>query len=151
MIKETITYAELAKRVGDMVLFNNHSEFNEFWWQGIYDATPLRERWLEILDNENTEGMSDEEREQYFDDHGHASALDSEIYQTYHITRGGAEYLLNHTHEIVSYCEELDAFLWHITHYGTSWEGVHADFYDFSDEDDHEYIDINSADKYMVG
>lgn len=149
MIKETISYSDLAKRVGDCVLFNNHSQFNEFWYEGIYDHTPLRELHNEEIDNENTEGMTDDECEEYFDTHGHANALDSDIYQTYHITKSGAEYLLNHTSEIVSYCEKLDAFLWHICHYGTSWTHVHTYVYNFSDEENHEHIFIDEADTYM--
>jgi hypothetical protein len=151
MKTESISYTTLAERVGDMVLFNEHAKFNEFWFNGIYDGTPLRERHNEAIDNDNTEGMTNEEREEYFDTHGHYTALDTDIYQTYHITAQGAQYLLNHTAEIVSYDEEQEAFLWHITHWGTSWSGVHTTLYTFDDEPEHEYIDINKADKYMIG
>lgn len=156
MTKEMISYAELAKRVGDCVLFNNHNAHNEQWYETIY-MQPLLEDALIAQDAETQEymekGISEstddaerakltEELEEWKEQGERASVLDSDIYQTYHITRGGAEYLLNHTSEVVSYDESLDAYLWHIGHYGTSWDGVYTTFHDYTDEVDHEYMDI---------
>lgn len=140
MKTEQISYSELARRVGDCVLFNNHNAHNEQWYETIY-MQPLLEKALDDENNELMEGLTDEEKDAYEP----KTVLDTDIYQTYHITRSGAEYLLNHTSQIVSYDESLDAYLWHITHYGTSWSGVHTTFYDFSDESDHEYIDIQKC------
>ena len=140
MKTEQISYAELAKRVGDCVLFNNHNAHNECWYEAIY-LQPLLEQVIDAENNENMEGLTEEERENY----EYRTVLDTEIYQTYHITRGGAEYLLNHTSEMVSYDEALDAYLWHISHWGTSWSGVYTTFHDYSDESDHEYLDISNV------
>ena len=58
----------------------------------------------------------DEETEEYYD-----------IYQWYIISGYGAEILQDCTNEIVYYHEELDIYLWAITHWGTSWDYVFTD------------------------
>lgn len=50
-----------------------------------------------------------------------------EIYQYYIITDRGAEILSEMTNEIVFYNEELDMYVWGVTHYGTSWDYVLTD------------------------
>ena len=40
------------------------------------------------------------------------------------ITQRGYGFLSRNTDEIVYYCEELDIYLWSITHFGTSWDYV---------------------------
>lgn len=50
-----------------------------------------------------------------------------EIYQYYIVSDRGAEFLCNHTNEIVYYNAELDIYLWAITHYGTAWNYVLTD------------------------
>lgn len=52
---------------------------------------------------------------------------DGDIYQYYIITDPGFELLKDLTDEIVYYNEELDMFLWCITHFGTSWDYVLTD------------------------
>jgi hypothetical protein len=47
-----------------------------------------------------------------------------EIYQSYIISNNGAELLKKYTDEIVQYHEDLDVYVWHITHFGTPWTGV---------------------------
>jgi hypothetical protein len=130
MKKTTISYSELAKRVGDCILFNNHNANNEQWYETIY-LQPLLQEKLDELDEENEVGEDDD----------HASVLDIEIYQSYHITRSGAEYLLNHTSEVVSYDETLDAYIWHISHFGS----VYTTFTDYSDDNDYDYLYIDEV------
>lgn len=50
-----------------------------------------------------------------------------EVYQYYIITYEGARILKDLTDEIVYYHEELDMYLWGITHFGTSWDYVLTD------------------------
>lgn len=50
-----------------------------------------------------------------------------EIFQYYIIDDNGADILMRETNEIVFYSEELDMYLWGITHYGTSWDYVLTD------------------------
>lgn len=47
-----------------------------------------------------------------------------EIFQWYIISDSGADLLMRETSEIVYYNEELDMYLWGVTHYGTSWDYV---------------------------
>lgn len=50
-----------------------------------------------------------------------------EVYQYYIITDSGARFLSDFTDELVYYNQELDIYLWGITHYGTSWDYVLTD------------------------
>ena len=50
-----------------------------------------------------------------------------EIFQYYIISDNGAEILKNWTNEILFYNEELDMYVWGVTHYGTSWSYVLTD------------------------
>ena len=50
-----------------------------------------------------------------------------EIFQYFIISDNGAEILKNWTNEIVFYNEELDMYVWGVTHYGTSWSYVLTD------------------------
>ena len=49
-----------------------------------------------------------------------------EIYQYYIVSSQGAE-ILKEINEIVFYNEELDMYIWGVTHYGTSWSYVLTD------------------------
>jgi hypothetical protein len=50
-----------------------------------------------------------------------------EIYQYYIISSSGAELLQFWTDEIVYYNEELDMYVWGVTHWGTAWDYVLTD------------------------
>lgn len=61
-----------------------------------------------------------------------------EIYQYYIVSDNGAE-ILKEINEIVFYNEELDMYVWGVTHWGTSWDYVLTDIkcnvpYNFDDE-----------------
>ena len=101
-----ISYTELAKRVGDMVLCNEIATFGDYL---------ILENGSEI-ENENKDDVT------YKD-----------IYQYYIITEGGADYLKEYTDEIVYYHEKLDLYVWGITHFGTSWDYVNTDIKDNHD------------------
>lgn len=93
-----LDYRTLAKIVGDCVL-NNY----------IYEYAGYENWQLESGEEENEDG--------YFYD----------VYQYYIITYSGARFLERYTDEIVYYNEELDMYLWGITHFGTSWDYVLTD------------------------
>lgn len=61
-----------------------------------------------------------------YEDWDLVSGIDNydDIYQEYVITEGGYEFLEKYTDEIVYYNEELDVYLWCVTHFGTSWDYV---------------------------
>ena len=93
-----LDYLALSKIVGDCVLNNNIFEYVGY------------ENWeLENGEEENADG--------YFYD----------VYQYYIITYNGARLLGEFTDELVFYNEELDMYLWGITHFGTSWDYVLTD------------------------
>lgn len=140
MKKITVSYEELARRVGDMILANHlPNEIDEEWWCGIVEQPLMRER-LDEIDEENE---VDEDGE-------HATVTDFEVYQTYIITERGAEYLFNHTSEMISYGEKLGLWFWHVSHWGTSWSGVHTEIVDNIDYDTAVFGTENMV-KYSIG
>lgn len=50
-----------------------------------------------------------------------------DVFQHYIIPRAGAEILSELTDEIVYYNEDLDIYMWCVTHFGTSWDYVLTD------------------------
>ena len=93
-----LDYLTLSKIVGDRVL-NNY----------IYQETGYENWQLESGEEENEDGYP------------------YDIYQYYIITASGAQFLEDYTDEIVFYNEDLDMYLWGITHFGTSWDYVLTD------------------------
>lgn len=93
-----LDYQTLARMVGDCVLNNYIFEYGGY------------ENWA--LEN----GMEEDE-DGYF----------NEVYQYYIISNDGARLLKDLTDEIVFYHEELDMYLWGITHFGTAWSHILTD------------------------
>lgn len=54
------------------------------------------------------------------------NSYNTEIYQYYIVSSRGAE-ILKKINEIVFYNEELDMYVWGVTHFGTSWDYVLTD------------------------
>lgn len=54
------------------------------------------------------------------------NSYDTECYQYYIVSDNGAE-ILKEANEIVFYNEELDIYVWGVTHWGTSWDYVLTD------------------------
>lgn len=94
-----IDYATLAKSF-DSVLANNI--ISKTWDVGCWDTINGTEY--------------DEENDSYID-----------IFQYYIISDNGASVLQDYTNEIVFYNEELDLYVWGVTHWGTSWDYVLTD------------------------
>lgn len=107
-MKTTITYSELARRVGDIFLLNNIPELTPDWYESIENYTPMSE-------NEEGELVEDYDNGDY-----------PEIMQWYAITESGYDYLKRNTSEIIGYSGPLDTHYWCITHFGTSWSYVHT-------------------------
>lgn len=97
----TITYSELARRVGDIFLLNNIPNVTPDWYENIENYQTI-----------NSDGEYDEEGDY------------PEIYQWYAITQSGYEYPQRNTSEIIGYSPELDTYYWCITHFGMSWDYV---------------------------
>lgn len=50
-----------------------------------------------------------------------------EVFQWYIVSSSGAEMIQEYTDEILYYHEELDIYLWGVTHWGTGWDYVLTD------------------------
>ena len=51
----------------------------------------------------------------------------TDVYQYFIISDNGAQILKDYTDELVWYNEELDIYVWGVTHFGTSWDYVLTD------------------------
>ena len=77
-----------------------------------YEITELKDKIKEL-----EEEIEELEEEQDYTD---------EIYQYYIVSDNGAR-ILEEINEIVFYNEELDMYVWGVTHYGTAWSYVLTD------------------------
>lgn len=109
---ERISYADLAKRVGDCIL-NNELQTQ---LGGEYE--------FELVNGEDTYCYKHEDKDECAKNDHECDYEHYDVYQTYIVSTDGADYLKRRTNEIVYYCEKLELYLWGITHFGTSWSGV---------------------------
>jgi DNA repair exonuclease SbcCD ATPase subunit len=128
-----VDYATLAKAF-DAVLNNDIMQKTAdigYWEQesGFIDNSAeieeLENQIAELEDDEANEEKVAELEEQIKEleeeqDYYH------EIYQYYIVSDNGAE-ILKRFNEIVFYNEELDMYIWGVTHWGTSWDYVLTD------------------------
>lgn len=92
-----LDYYTLSKIVGDSILNNSIMPYIGFYEWEIVNGC-----------EENEEG--------YY-----------EVYQYYIVSDAGAEFLQEYTDEILYYHNDLDMYVWGITHFGTSWDYVLTD------------------------
>ena len=134
-----VDYRTLAKAF-DGVMVNDIIEKTNgvigYWEQesGMIDNSDkieeLQERIEELmLDNDNDENT--EEIEALQDEINELeeeqdNSYGADIYQYYIVDYSGAE-ILKECNEIVFYNEELDMYVWGVTHFGTSWDYVLTD------------------------
>lgn len=85
----------------------------------IVDNYVLNNNIFEYVGYENWELVSGKEENEDGDFY--------EVYQYYIIGYHGYLFLSEYTDELVFYNEELDMYLWGITHFGTSWDYVLTD------------------------
>lgn len=50
-----------------------------------------------------------------------------EVFQWYIVSDSGAQIIQDYTNEILYYHDELDIYLWGVTHWGTGWDYVLTD------------------------
>jgi len=114
-ITKRISYAELSDRLDDYILCNNIQQADDELIDNLHNGSP---EYCYIHDELTECAEHDEDCEyEYYD-----------IYQSYLISPSDAEYLSRHTDEIIYYSPLLDLYVWGVTHFGTSWSGVHLDF-----------------------
>ena len=133
-----VDYGTLAKSF-DAVLNNDiiQKTYDIGYWEqesGMVDNTEeieeLQEQIEELmLDNENDEHT--EEIEELQDkinelEEEQENSYNEECFQYYIVSDNGAE-ILKEINEIVYYNEELDMYVWGVTHFGTAWSYVLTD------------------------
>lgn len=112
---ETVSYRELARRVGDIILNNQ-----------LRSATSSEFGDWELVNGADSSCYIHEYKEECLKEYHKCEYESTDTYQDYIITDSGADYLKRNTNEIIRYNEKLDVYLWGITHYGTSWDSVHT-------------------------
>lgn len=100
---KTINFIELTDRLNGVYLFNKAPELDP----EIYDNIINGSLWYNE-DDEEDDTLKD-------------------IFQWYLITPSDAEYLKDHTDELVFYSDVLDQYVWGVTHFGTPWDNVTLD------------------------
>lgn len=139
-----VDYATLSKAF-DGVLNNNiiQKTYDIGYWEqesGFVDNSEeiaeLQERIDELmLDNDNDEHTEeiDELQDEINELEEEQDNMD-DIFQYYIVDDNGAR-ILKEINEIVFYNEELDMYVWGVTHYGTSWSYVLTDIKIVLDEE----------------
>ena len=87
--------------------------------------TKLQKELNSLLKNNSIEGLKKQLKE--LEELEDLASSEDEVYQWYIISDNGASILKDWTNEIVYYNDELDLYLWGVTHYGTSWDYVLTD------------------------
>lgn len=85
----------------------------------------LREKMEELDADENSSEYK--ALEEKIDDLESMTENYYDVFQYYIISSQGAAILADYTDEIVWYNEDLDMYVWGVTHYGTSWDYVLTD------------------------
>lgn len=130
-----VDYGTLAKAF-DAVLNNDiiQKTYDIGYWEqesGFVDNTEeieeLNEQISELmLDNENDEHTEEiEELQAKIEEleEEQENSYNEDIYQYYIVSDNGAK-ILEEINEIVFYNDELDMYVWGVTHFGTSWSYV---------------------------
>lgn len=117
MREELTTYAKLARHVGDMILMNNITDLDEFYYENMHNG-----EMFYCSEFMHEDGKTCDDDYESCDAEGI-----NEVYQWYAITQNGADFLTRETEELVYYNEQLDTFFWGICHWGTAWSHVRFD------------------------
>lgn len=86
----------------------------------------IEELMLENEDDEHTEEIEEVQDRINELEEEQENSYNADIYQYYIVDDNGAE-ILQECNEIVFYNEELDMYVWGVTHYGTAWSYVLTD------------------------
>nr|DAY93978.1 MAG TPA: hypothetical protein [Caudoviricetes sp.] len=120
-----VDYACLREAIGDCVLCNNMEK-------RLYETMDIASDPDTLFKIEYTEEEFEENEElkEEYEDYYEYFENNKEMYdifQWYIISDSGAQLLMRETDEIVFYDNELDVYVWGITHWGTSWDYVLTD------------------------
>ena len=120
-----VDYRTLSDVVFDCVLCNAMQDRLYMTMDIVSDPDTLFKIEYTEEEFEENEDLK-EEYEDYYDYFEDNKEM-FEIFQWYIISYSGAQFLIHNTDEIVFYDNELDIYVWGITHWGTSWDYVLTD------------------------
>ena len=112
---ERISYSELERRLGDVLLCNKIWESDEELYENLYNGSTDY-----CYKHETSEECAAHDEDCEYET--------TDTYQSFLISESDAEYLRDHTDEIVHYSPLLELYVWSVTHWGTAWNGVYLDF-----------------------
>lgn len=125
MNEERKTYRDMIEFCCEDMVLNNYI-LQELYKKGFYFETYTGKDYYYTDEDGNT--ITEEEYQKKIDNGEEAYEQYEDIYQYYIISNCSAERLKDYTNEIVLYCEELDLNLLCVTHFGTAWDGVPANW-----------------------
>ena len=128
-----------TQEIGYWELDNGNEEYYEDSEGNVYSYDEAEERKQEL--SEELSDLENEEEEAETEDKFRTERIEDiktdlayleeahydEVFQYYIISDNGAEILREWTNELVWYNEELDMYVWGVTHWGTSWDYVLTD------------------------
>lgn len=107
---------------------NGYNEYYEDSDGNTYDYSGAQDKIEELeKEQENYDEDSEEWRALQEDIDRLNDVRFADIFQYFVISSNGADILKQYTDEIVMYNEELDLYVWGVTHFGTSWDYVLTD------------------------
>lgn len=93
---------------------------------GFLDYATFAKAFDAVLNN-NIIGMFDDWQLVNGSDYDEENEEYTEVFQWFIVSDNGAQMIQDYTDEILYYHEELDIYLWGVTHCGTSWDYVLMD------------------------
>lgn len=98
---------------------------------GYLDYATLAKAFDAVLNNEIMQKTAEigywEQISGFGEEDENGDYYEPEIYQYFIISDAGAEIIENYTNDPLFYNEELDMYVWGVTHYGTAWTHVLTD------------------------
>lgn len=93
---------------------------------GFLDYATFAKAFDAVMNN-NIIGMFDDQQLVNGSDYDEENDEYTEVFQWFIVSDNGARMIQDYTDEILYYHEELDIYLWGVTHYGTGWDYVLMD------------------------
>lgn len=93
---------------------------------GFLDYATFAKAFDAVMNN-NIIGMFDDWQLVNGSDYDEENDEYTEVFQWFIVSDNGAQMIQDYTNEILFYNEELDIYLWGVTHWGTSWDYVLMD------------------------
>lgn len=125
MKKERASYSEMIDFCCDSLVLNN--DIQKELEQAGFCFDIYCGDYSEYYDEDGKE-ITSKKFEEMYEMGVDVEECPKEIYQQYIISDRDAERLEEYTNELVLYCEKLDLYLLCVTHFGTAWQGVAANW-----------------------